>query len=81
MLTACRQSELLALRWENVHEDHFDIEASWRIRYHQLGPTIIAPVVILDTALIRRSVDTGERITPAQAKAPLHAAMWRRTLI
>jgi integrase len=49
MLTACRQSELLALRWENVHEDHFDIEASWSIRYHERGPTktkLKAPVPI-----------------------------------
>ncbi len=36
---------------------------------------IIAPVVIPDTTLIRRSIDTGERITPTQAKAPLHAAI------
>jgi chromosome partitioning protein len=36
---------------------------------------IIAPVTIPDTALIRRSIDTGERITPSQAKAPLHAAI------
>jgi integrase len=39
MLTACRQGELLALRRENLHEDHLDIEASWTIRYHERGPT------------------------------------------
>jgi chromosome partitioning protein len=36
---------------------------------------IIAPVTVPDTALIRRAIDTGERITPSQAKAPLHAAI------
>jgi len=36
---------------------------------------IIAPVAIPNTTHIRRSIDTGERITPAQAKAPLHAAI------
>jgi chromosome partitioning protein len=36
---------------------------------------IIAPVAIPDTALIRRSIDTGERITPSQAKGPLHVAI------
>jgi chromosome partitioning protein len=36
---------------------------------------IIAPVAIPDTTLIRRSIDTGERITPSQAKALLHAAI------
>ena len=35
----------------------------------------IAPVTIPDTTLIRRSIDTGERITPSQAKASLHAAI------
>lgn len=39
MITACRQGELLALRSENLHEDHLDIEASWSIRYHERGPT------------------------------------------
>ncbi len=36
---------------------------------------IITPVVIPDTTLIRRLIDTGKRITPTQAKAPLHAAI------
>jgi len=36
---------------------------------------LIAPIAIPDTALIRRSIDAGERITPSQAKAPLHAAI------
>jgi integrase len=39
MLTACRQGELLALRRENLHIDHLDVEASWSIRYHERGPT------------------------------------------
>ncbi len=39
MITACRQGELLALRSENLHEDHLDVEASWSIRYHERGPT------------------------------------------
>jgi integrase len=39
MLTACRQGEILALRRENIHPDHLDIEASWTIRYHSRGPT------------------------------------------
>ena len=36
---------------------------------------IITPVVIPDTTIIRRLIDTGKRITPTQAKAPLHAAI------
>ena len=36
---------------------------------------LISPVAIHDTALIRRSIDTGERISPSHAKAPLHAAI------
>lgn len=36
---------------------------------------IFAPVTIPETSLIRRSIDTGERITPSQAKAPLHSAI------
>lgn len=36
---------------------------------------IIAPVAIPDTTIIRRSIDTGERITPAQSKTPLYAAI------
>jgi integrase len=39
MITACRQGELLALRRENLHIDHLDVEASWSIRYHERGPT------------------------------------------
>jgi integrase len=39
MLTACRQGEILALRTENLHEDHLDAEASWSIRYHERGLT------------------------------------------
>jgi integrase len=39
MITACRQGELLALRKENIHPDHLDVEASWTIRYHERGPT------------------------------------------
>jgi len=36
---------------------------------------IILPVTVPDTTLIRRSIDTGERITASQAKAPLHSAI------
>lgn len=39
MISACRQGELLALRKENLHPDHLDVEASWTIRYHERGPT------------------------------------------
>jgi ATPases involved in chromosome partitioning len=35
----------------------------------------ILPLAIPDTALIRRSIDTGEKITPSVAKAPLHSAI------
>lgn len=35
----------------------------------------IAPVAIPDTALIRRSIDTGESITTSQAKAQLYTAI------
>ncbi len=35
----------------------------------------IASVTIPDTTLIRRSIDTGERITASTAKAPLHSAI------
>ena len=35
----------------------------------------ILPITIPDTTLIRRSIDTGERITTAQAKVPLHTAI------
>ncbi len=36
---------------------------------------IILPLTIPDTALIRRSIDTGERINTSAAKTPLHAAI------
>jgi chromosome partitioning protein len=36
---------------------------------------IIAPATIQDTTLIRRSIDTGEKITTSAAKGPLHAAI------
>lgn len=36
---------------------------------------IILPITIPDTSLIRRSIDTGEKITTSAAKAPLHAAI------
>ncbi len=36
---------------------------------------IILPGTIPDTSLIRRSIDTGEKITTSSAKAPLHAAI------
>ena len=37
--------------------------------------TTIAPVTIPESALVRRSIDTGEKITAAAAKAVLHEAV------
>lgn len=36
---------------------------------------IIAPVTIPDSTLVRRSIDTGEKITSSTAKAALHGAV------
>jgi chromosome partitioning protein len=46
-------------------------EALFRVTFGE----IIASATIHDTTLIRRSIDTGEKITTSAAKGPLHAAI------
>jgi chromosome partitioning protein len=58
-------------RTDNPDALHNQYEALFRGSFGD----IIAPFAIPDTAIIRRSIDTGERISPTQAKAPLHAAI------